>query len=117
VNVRWVAVIDPRTGKPAPPPETQDQAEKAHNRATWLRALGVCHPCSVQGAFSRQAGAGPVRLPCDDCLPLVAALPGEWRKGWKVPSGPASGSLSRPCAVPGVVGPADALGRSSERAA
>jgi hypothetical protein len=91
--------IDARTGKPVPP-ESVRQAERVGQRAAKLRDVGVRLPCSVQGGFSRQENAGPVRPPCADCL--VAALPGGWANGWKLPGEPVAIHLSAARHVPGV---------------
>ena len=102
------------------PPETVKQAQLVAARSAAFQALGVGPACAVQGGFSAQEGAGPVRPPCAACAPVVAALPGTFRPdGWKLlPSG--AGLVNRLALVqdlPGVVVCPDVAGGADRRTA
>jgi hypothetical protein len=78
-------VINARTGKPALPPESLAQAQRATARGEQLRALGVDPLCAGRLAFAAQEGAAPVDPPCATCLPLVESLGGSRANDWRVP--------------------------------
>lgn len=75
-------------------PETIAQAITFDRVVTLAHEHGLCWPCAAQVGWAAQLGYSRVtRVPCDDCRPLVDALPMETsHPAWRRPRG----ALSKP---------------------
>jgi hypothetical protein len=96
-------------------PRKVDTGETIREAATWENVkghafrYGLCHVCAAQLAWGHQIGFAVIeREPCDECRPLIAALPRTTgHPAWRTVAGRASrpGPWTTTTGHPGIGGP------------